>query len=318
MTVATLTLRARSLRPRRGDGGRRRGQTVARDTQVPPLSPRLQLVRSVLVVVLVLSLSLLAHLGFVSGLQQRAAQGRAYDSFRAELARGTAPIGPVDADGVELPRGTPVAYLEIRAIGMELVIGEGTTAEVLFDGPGHRRDTPLPGQIGTSLVFGRSAAYGGPFDRIDELVADDKITVTTGQGVFEFRVVGVRREGDPLLNPVAAGAARLTLLTSGGPNFLPGGIVRVDAELVGQAVVGSARAVSSAGLPADERPMSNQPDTLWALALWLQALIVMSVGVIWGWLRWGRAQAWIVFTPVLALVGLSAAGELAKLLPNLL
>ncbi len=318
MTVAALATRSRLARSLVARTRPRPAKSSSRGTEVPPLTPRLQLARSVLVMVLVLSVSLLLHLGFVSSLQQRAAQGRAYNAFRAELARGTAPIGPTDADGAELLLGKPVAYLEIRSIGLELVVGEGTTAEVLFDGPGHRRDTPLPGQVGTSLILGRSAAYGGPFGRIDQLVVDDKITVTTGQGVFDFRVVGVRYEGDPLPAPVAAGAARLTLLTSAGPNFFPGGILRVDAELDGQAVVGPARAISSATLPDAERPLSNQTNTIWALALWMQALILLSVGVIWGWLRWGRAQAWIVFTPPLALVGLSASGELAKVLPNLL
>jgi hypothetical protein len=95
-------------------------------------------------------------------------------------------------------------------------------------------------------------------------------------------------------------------------------LLRVDAELEGQAVVGPARSVTTEGLPEDERAMASQTDTVWALALWMQALILLSVGVIWGWHRWGRAQAWIVFTPALALVGMSAAGELAKLMPNLL
>jgi len=322
MTSTALAIRARFARPlgRRTSPRPKGGSALG--VEVPPLTPRLQLARSILVAVLVLSASLLIHLAFVSGLQHRAAQGRAYDSFRAELARGTAPIGPTRDDGVELPvelpAGTPVAYLEIRAISLELVIGEGTTAEVLFDGPGHRRDTPLPGQVGTSVVFGRSAAYGGPFDRIGELVVDDKVSVTTGQGVFEFRVTGLRQEGDPLPTAAAPDAARLTLLTSLGPNFFPGGILRVDTELVGQSVVGPPRLVSTANLPADELAMSNQTDTVWALALWMQALILLSVGMIWGWLRWGRAQAWIVFTPALALVGLSASSELAKLLPNLL
>jgi hypothetical protein len=71
-------------------------------------------------------------------------------------------------------------------------------------------------------------------------------------------------------------------------------------------------------LPAEERAMNNDTRTLWALALWLQALIVAAVGAVWAWHRWGRAQAWIVFLPVLLLLGLSAAGEAARLLPNLL
>ncbi len=317
MTASAIVLRTKSIRPGGGNVPSQRA-SAPQGHPVPPLGPRLQLARSVLIVTVALSVSSLLHLGFVSSLQQRAAQGRSYDSFRAELARGTAPIGPADSEGVELDLGRPVAYLEIRSIGLEQVVGEGTTAEVLFDGPGHRRDTPLPGQVGTSVLFGRSASYGGPFDRLIDLTADDKITVTTGQGVFQYRVTGLRREGDPTPAAAAAGAARLTLITSDGANFFPSGLLRVDAELVGQSVIGPSRSVSAAGLPEDERAMENQSDTLWALALWMQGLIILSVAVIWGWLRWGRAQAWIVFIPALALVGMSAAGELAKLMPNLL
>jgi hypothetical protein len=64
--------------------------------------------------------------------------------------------------------------------------------------------------------------------------------------------------------------------------------------------------------------MHSDTRTLWALALWLQALIVAAAGAVWAWHRWGRAQAWIVFLPVLLLLSLSAAGEAARLLPNLL
>jgi sortase A len=271
-----------------------------------------------LVMVCVVSVSLLLHIGFVSGLQQRSAQGRNYDTFREQLAVGTAPVGPADADNRALALGTPVAYMEIRSIGLEQVIGEGTTSTVLLDGPGHRRDTPLPGQIGTSVVFGRRAAYGGPFGRIGELVVDDKITVTTGQGRFDFRVISVRRAGDPTPAPAAAGSARLLLLTADGPAYFPNGVLRVDAELVGTPVIGPARALSAATLPEVERAGAGEPATLWALALWMQALMLLSAGAVWGWLKWGRSQAWIVFTPPLLLVGISLSGEIVKLLPNLL
>lgn len=285
---------------------------------VPPLSRRLQLVRASLVLVLVLSVTLLIQLVLVSSLQSSASQGRAFDSFRAELAKGTAPIGPTDEEGRELPIGTPVAYVEIPSIGVKQVVGEGTTASALFDGPGHRRDTPLPGQVGSSVLFGRRSAFGGAFRRIDELAKDDLIRVTTGQGVFDFRVLGVRREGQPAPAAPAAGSARLLLVTAAGRPFLPDGVVRVDAELDGEAVVGPARAISASGLPAEERVMAGDSRTLWALALWLQALIGLSLGAVWAWHRWGRAQAWVVFLPPLLLVGLSASGEAARLLPNLL
>lgn len=281
-----------------------------------PLPPRLQFARAVLVVIAVLTTTLLAQLTVVSGLQQRAAQERAFDRFRSELAEGTAPIGPT-ANDVILAAGTPVAYLEIPTIGLRQVVLEGTAPAVTFDGPGHRRDTPLPGQNGTSVVLGRRATYGGPFARIDELERNDAIVVTTGQGVFEFRVIGVRREGDPVPAPPASPTSRLLLATADGRPFLPDGVVRVDAQLVGDAVGGPERLVTAADLQPAEQIMAGDTSTLWALVLWLQLLIALALGAVWSWYRWGHPQTWIVFVPPLVLVGLAAAGEVARLLPNI-
>jgi sortase A len=261
---------------------------------------------------------LLFHLLVIGSLQHSAAQARAFDDFRAQLAQGVAPIGPLDADGNAIALGTPVAFLEIPSIDVEEVIGEGTSPAVLLDGPGHRRDTPLPGQIGTSVVFGRKASFGGPFSAIGQLDPGDPITVTTGQGVFTYKVIGVRLEGMPVPAPPAVGSSRLTLVTAAGSSFLPSGVLRVDADLEGVAVVGPARLMSSTALPANERVMAGDSHTLWALAMWLQLLILLGVGVVVAWHRWGRAQTWVVFLPPLMLVGLCASGEVTRLLPNLL
>ena len=284
----------------------------------PPLSPRLQLARAVLVLIFALSAALVLQLTVVSALQEHAAQGRAYNRFRAELANGTAPIGPTDEAGHELALGTPVAYLEIPNIGVKQVVGQGTTSSVLFNGPGHRRDTPLPGQIGTSVLFGRRAAFGGPFSDIASLTKGALITVTTGYGVFNFRVVGVRGQGAPSPAGPAADSARLTLVTAAGCAFVPSGVVRVDADLVNQAVVGGAPTMTADSLPGPERILAGDGRTLWAMALWLQALIALSIAAAWAWHRWGRAQAWVVFLPPLLFVGLAVSGQAARLLPNLL
>jgi hypothetical protein len=115
-----------------------------------------------------------------------------------------------------------------------------------------------------------------------------------------------------------ASGCRLTLVTGAGRPFLPNGSVYVDADLDGQAVGGPARLVTEHSLPSRERALASDTSTLWALALWLQALIAVSVGAVWAWHRWGRAQAWIVFLPLALLIGLAAAGEVARLLPNLM
>ncbi|MDP1818340.1 MAG: class E sortase [Acidimicrobiales bacterium] len=285
---------------------------------LPRLPPRLQLARGVLVVVFVISASLVIQLVVVSNLQQRAAQQRAFDRFRSELATGTAPIGPVGADGRQLAQGTPVAYLEIPAIGLRQVIVEGTTSSALFTGPGHRRDSPLPGQAGVSVVLGRSAAFGGPFRQIDALERGDTIHVTTGQGEFDYRVTGRRSDGDPAPGPAGPGKGRLLLATAAGRPFMPDGVLRVDADLVTAAVGGAAPLVASRALPPAEQLMGADTGTLWALALWLQALTVVAIGAVWAWHRWGRAKAWVVFLPPLIFAGLSASGEAARLMPNLL
>lgn len=285
---------------------------------VPPLSPRLQLIRAILISLLALSAGMLVHAVFVSGLQASAAQGKLYDDLREQLAIGTAPIGPTDSFGDEVSIGTPVAYLEIPKIGVEHVVVEGTTAGAMLDGPGHRRDTPLPGQIGTSVILGRRGLYGAPFDGLRELREGDLITVTTGQGEFEYRVSGLRVDGAPLPPPAAAGEGRLLLITAAGNRFLPNGLLRVDATLDGTAVGGPARLISTAALPDRERAMGTDTSTLWAFVLWLQALIAVSVGFVWAWFRWGRPQAWLVFLPPLCFVALGAAGEAARLLPNLM
>lgn len=314
MTATTLSRTEGATRERR----KPRAERLPKGEAAPPLSPRLQVVRASLVLVFVLSVTVLLQLLVVSRLQHHAAQERAYDRLRVQLAQGTAPIGPTDSDGKVLALGAPVAYLEIPSIGVKEVVGEGTTPSALFSGPGHRRDTPLPGQVGTSVIFGRRVAFGGPFDRIAELRKGALIKVTTGQGAFEFTVLGVRAEGDPAPPSLRPGSARLTLVTAAGSAFLPAGVARVDADLEGDAVGGPARLLTSASLPAEERTMASDARTLWALALWLQALITLSLGAVWAWHRWGRAQAWVVFLPPLLLVGIAASGEATRLLPNLL
>ena len=320
IAMTAVTFMRRSGSPRRFALSRStQGVTSATRGDVPPLSPRMQLVRACLVLLFALTATLLLQLMFVSSLQSRAGQRQAFTSFRAELANGTAPIGPTTEAGRVLALGTPVAFIEIPSIGLRQVVGEGTAASELLHGPGHRRDTPLPGQVGTSVVFGRRAAFGGPFSRIAELTKGAEIKVTTGQGAdFTFRVIAVRRDGDPAPAAAARGTSRLTLVTAAGRAFFPEGVLRVDADLEGQAVVGPARLISASGLPAAERLMAGDTRTLWALALWLQALIALSIGAVWAWHRWGRVQTWIVFLPALLLVGLCVSGEAARLLPNLL
>jgi LPXTG-site transpeptidase (sortase) family protein len=258
------------------------------------------------------------QLTFVSGLQHRAAQQRQFDTFRKELAEGTAPLGQTDSSGRLYRLGRPVAMIEIPSIRVHEIVGEGTTAGVLQSGPGHRRDTPLPGQAGTSIIMGRAAAYGGPFKRLHSVHAGATIRVTTQQAVSTFRVIGIRHPGDPAPPRLGSRKGRLTLMTATGMPFMPSGVLRVDANLVTPTQATPPVVLPLNGLPRSELALGTDTGTLWALVLWLQALVVVAVAIVWSWVRWGHQQTWIVFLPVTALVGFFVANQFARLLPNLL
>jgi len=282
-----------------------------------PLSPRLDVLRTALIVLSMVAGSLAIHLVLVSSLQHSSAQRRAYSAFQTSVAEGTAPAGPTNAAGRQLAHGTPVAYLEVPSIGVHEVVGEGTTASDLMAGPGHRRDTPFPGQPGTSVIMGRQASYGGPFNRLADLKVGAKITVTSGQGISRFTVLSLRSGGEPTPPRLRAQQGRLLLVSAAGPSYLPSQVLRVDADLTTAPLPAARPVITAAALPKAEGIMGTDTSTLWALVLWLQALIALAVGIVWTWHRWGRPQTWIVFFPLTALVGLLASAQALRLLPNL-
>ncbi|MDQ0932033.1 hypothetical protein [Streptomyces turgidiscabies] len=176
----------------------------------------------------------------------------------------------------------------------------------------------MPGQAGTSVLMGRAAAYGGPFGRLAGLAAGNRFTVVTGQGKATYQVIGVRRAGDPVPAPLTAGKGRLVLVTATGARFMPHGVLRVDADLVSAPAETPAAVIRSGTLPQAEEPLARPSGVPWPLVMWLQALLLAAVAAVWTWHRWGRHQTWIVFAPVVAVLGLQVATRATELLPNLL
>ncbi len=247
------------------------------------------------------------------------AQKIAYADFRSELALATAPVNHVAKDGTSpLAEGTAVAVIDIPAIGLREVVFEGTGSGVLTRGPGHRRDTVLPGQAGTSILMGRRAGYGGPFSRIGELAGGDRVTVVTGQGEHTYEVMGVRRAGDPQPSALTPGSGRLTLITADGTAYLPQNVLRVDAKLTSQVQDTPAPAISTALLPQADQLMGIELIALVPLVLWGQLMFLSALAVAWVRQRLGLWHAWLIGVPVLALLGLLVAGQVTRLLPNLI
>jgi sortase A len=247
------------------------------------------------------------------GVSEARDQRLLYDQLRSELAAATAPVGPVT------PVGDPVALVTIPALGAQQVVVEGTASGDLLAGPGHQRNTVLPGQVGVSVVFGRAATYGAPFARITELRVGDQINVTMAQGRRTFHVVDVRRAGDPLPQLLAAGAARLTLVTAEGSGrfggVAPGRAVYVDAE----ATKGfPAPSGLPSAIPAPERVMAHDNGALPLLVLSLGLLLALTLGMVSARQRWSAVRVWVVASaPAIALAWFTT-DVVMRLLPNLM
>jgi sortase A len=274
--------------------------------------PALSSLTSVLTMVALVCVWAAAQLLVLGGLSEQRSQQLLYTEFRTQLAGATAPIGPV------VPVGDPVAILTAPRLGIEQVVVEGTASGDLLAGPGHRRDTVLPGQEGTSVVYGRGAAYGAPFRDVPELVPGDTLDVVSAQGRVSFRVIGVRRAGDPLPQPARAGHARLTLVTAEGAGSMaaitPDRVVYVDAEADSAFPAPAGR---PSGIPSAEQAMGRDTGALPLLTLCLAALIAAILGLLWARTRWPTALVWVVGSPVLLALAWLTTDVGMRLLPNL-
>lgn len=271
-----------------------------------------------LCVLAALLLGFAANLTLVGHLQHARDQQTAYDELRRQLALGVAPVGQQTYEGELLEPGAPVALLRIPALGLKEVVVEGTTSGVLMSGPGHRRDTPLPGQAGTSVIMGRQWGYGSPFNDLHRLPAGTEMRLTTGQGTAVYEVTGIRRQGDPLPPTLKEGEGRLTLITAEGSPYTPSGTVRVDATLTSDAQPSPPRPLRAGWIDESEQALGTEGAAWLPVFLWSQALLAAALLTMAAYRAWGRWQTWIVGAPVLAAFGLAVSGAATRLLPNLL
>lgn len=284
----------------------------------PPGRPGLALAGGALCVLAAVLLGFAANLALLGHLQHSRDQQTAYDELRRQLALGTAPVGQRTFDNKPLEMGAPVALLRIPVLGLREVVGEGTTSEVLMSGPGHRRDTPLPGQSGTAVIMGRQWGYGSPFQALHKLPVGTPVEITTGQGKAVYKVTGVRRPGDDLPAPRAQGQGRLTLITATGGPYTPSDILRVDAELTTPVQPNPPREMRPGWIGPAEEPLAGESGAWLEVFLWAQGLLVAALLATWALRVWGRWQTWITAVPVLGALGVALAGAATRLLPNLL
>lgn len=264
------------------------------------------------------SLIFLGQLFIISHVQYESAQFKANETFRFELANGTAPVGQVDMNGNLLSQGTPVAVLMIEKIEVQEIVLEGTSSAVTIDGPGHRRDTVLPGQAGISVIYGRQSAYSGVFSRLGELEVGDKIEAITGQGESSYTVSNIRRAGDDATNQLGDSMGRLTLVSTSGLPFFATDVLRVEATLDGDPKPTPNRVIPNRAIAENENALASNMDALTPLIFLTQFLIVLLLAISWLSRKWGKVQSWVAGAPAIIFFGGIWSSQIIQLLPNLL
>lgn len=251
---------------------------------------------------------------FLGGLEQHRAQDRLYGEFRTQLAGATAPTG-----GVITP-GSPVALMRIPRMGLAQVIVEGTSAGVMLDGPGHRRDTVLPGQAGVSIVYGRARAFGASFEDLATKALGQDLNFVTAQGTSAYRIEGVRRAGDPIPALLKPNEGRVTFVTAEGNGRLSvlsaGHAIYIDATLRSKSFVSPGGRLNV--ISAVEMPMATDTSAMPMLALVLGTLAAATVGIIVARRRFGLVLTWVIAMPIMLALAWKASDLSMYLLPNLL
>jgi len=251
-----------------------------------------------------LVLGFAGYLYFLSGVQEARVQTTMYATLRGQLGQATAPLNSPKP-------GTPMAILSIPAIGMHNeVVVQGTSPENLELGPGHLRDTPLPGESGVSVLYGRRATFGSPFGLVPRLSPGEKIIITTGQGTSVYRVKLV---GDSKERILISTAPNQLMLVTADSDLIPSHYIEVDASLVSRS---QPDAGTTSVTPA-EVALGNDPNALILCMAWGMALVIVSAGGSVVASRWSKWPAYLAIVPIALAVVWNLYQNIAALLPNI-
>jgi sortase A len=104
--------------------------------------------------------------------------------------QGIAKKARILADRFEphLQEGHAIGRIKIDRIGLSIVVIQGTDTSSLEKGPGHYRNTPIPGQPGTVAIAGHRTTYLAPFRHIDDIQDGDQIRIEMPYAAFTYTV----------------------------------------------------------------------------------------------------------------------------------
>ncbi len=246
---------------------------------------------------------------FLSGLTHSRAQRDRLRDFKDVITSG---VGTLPSWSP--PLGSPMGTLQIPAIGMQEVVVQGTTPDLLKGGPGHLRTSSLPGHVGNSVIDGRRTTYGGPFGSINELVQGNTIQIVTPQGPFTYVVVGKRvvMPGQPdVVGPSTD--TRLTLVTS-SPAIAARGRLVIIAKLQGTPLLALDRPIPPLG--SDETGLAGDLGAFGPIGVWVEFLALAIVLTLLIWRRkWNHRVTYLLAMPIVLALLLLVFENLDRLLP---
>jgi hypothetical protein len=172
----------------------------------------------------------------------------------------------------------------------------------------------MPGEFGNSVIVGHRTTYGGPFHDLDRVVRGDRITVTTGNGSFVYKVTDVLRTGAGQSDPLNGSLdSRLTLVTS-TPAYVPDGRLAVVAKLQGDPLGVPDR--PRVPVSSSELGLAGDPYGL-GLALFWGVLLAAAVWATWRWARtWPARVRHLLATPLMLVLVVLIFAALDRMLPG--
>lgn len=158
---------------------------------------------------LLIGIIALGYTGFVAeesrNFQRTASRALENTSFHPAPKESAALIKPGLRDG------SLIGHLEIPRLGIDVVVAEGDSNDVLRRAVGHIPDTPLPGEPGNIALAGHRDTFFRPLRKIQP---GDVITIDTSANRFQYEVQStniVSPSDMSVLKPTAD--SELTLVT---------------------------------------------------------------------------------------------------------
>ena len=136
---------------------------------------------------------LIAGLGLVGRAAAIALEGAAWQrraAVRFEPSRATTPavVSSPEANDHRPAPGEPLTRLRVDRLGIDVVVAEGSDAETLNLGPGHLRESALPGSPGNSIIAGHR---DGAFGQLRAARLGDVIELNDGNGPLRYRISSI-------------------------------------------------------------------------------------------------------------------------------